>query len=608
MTSWTSNVDEAGLTSLPSDYHGARRSGSLRILFLSAWCGLVAGLFETGITILRKRYVDLNHANGVSGHFVWLVPVVNLVTFVIIGVILSLVVRHGRRAQWMATRALGTLALLPPFWAAFPRIYAPAGLLLMMGVASRLVPALERRATGLARVVWLSFPAAACLVMILAAWCWGANRLEKWRAESRPLPPPFAPNVLLIVLDTVGAGHLSLCGYDRLTSTTIDEMAMSGICFERAQSTAPWTLPSHASMFTGRWPHELSAGWLTPLDARFPTVAEYLGARGYRTAGFAANLEYCTSDTGLARGFTTYRDFIYPELAVFHLAVVVDRLLDGILAVESFCTNELELPFLKVPAELVWHLFKQDRKEAAVVNREFLDWLSERQRNERPFFAFLNFFDAHCTYDLPASGIHRFGVAWKSERDMDVIRDWVSTQKRMPTEREITLARDAYDNCVADLDEQLGQLLDELERRAILERTWVIITGDHGENFSEHRGVFLHGTTVFQTECHVPLLIIPPGGAPSQTVVREPVSLRDIAATIVGLSGFEAGSPFPGDSLARFWNAPTRGTPPDRTGRSPVLVELAPQEGSLKPGPRAIQRPALAAGRPRRRRLVVHSA
>ena len=91
------------------------------------------------------------------------------------------------------------------------------------------------------------------------------------------------------MLDTVAADHLSLYGYERPTSPTMVELAERGIRFDRVQATSSWTLPSHASMFTGRWPHELSAGWLTPLDGTYPTLAEFLGSRGYATAGFVAN-------------------------------------------------------------------------------------------------------------------------------------------------------------------------------------------------------------------------------------------------------------------------------------------------------------------------------
>ena len=101
---------------------------------------------------------------------------------------------------------LGALTLLPPIWAASPRIYGPAGFLLALGIAARLVPVLERHATGFRRLVRISFPVVAGLVPILAASLWGDDRLKAWREEARPLPPPGSPNVLLIVLDTVGAG------------------------------------------------------------------------------------------------------------------------------------------------------------------------------------------------------------------------------------------------------------------------------------------------------------------------------------------------------------------------------------------------------------------
>jgi hypothetical protein len=184
MTSRMSGYNEPGAISSTSDNRATRRLRFSSILVLSAWCGIVAGLLETGITILRKRCIDLSHANGVSVHFVWLVPSVNIVLFVLIGLILSLIARRGVRGEWIASRGLATLALLPLFWAAFPRIYAPAGLLLMMGLAAKLAPAMERRAAGFARMVRLSFPVGIGLVAILGAWCWGADSLKASREAS----------------------------------------------------------------------------------------------------------------------------------------------------------------------------------------------------------------------------------------------------------------------------------------------------------------------------------------------------------------------------------------------------------------------------------------
>jgi arylsulfatase A-like enzyme len=179
--------------------------------------------------------------------------------------------------------------------------------------------------------------------------------------------------------------------------------------------------------------------------------------------------------------------------------------------VERFLEEWLDLDRLQPVVTQLWWLFKIDRKEAAVVNHEFLDWMARRRQPERPFFAFLNYFDAHYPYELPATAIHRFGVRPEDDPESNPIQDWLPLIQRGLSEKQVAALRDAYDDCVADLDEQLGRLFDELERRAVLDRTWVIITGDHGESFGEHPHVFLHGASLYQTELHVPLVIIPPG-------------------------------------------------------------------------------------------------
>ena len=378
MTRQDAGFDEAALagSTTPAARAGGLRTRSLLALF--AWCGLVTGLLEAGITVVRKQYFSSNHFDGMSRHSVWLVPLADVLLFVVAGAVLSLVVRWRAGSEGTAWRILATLALLPLIWSAFPRIFGAAGLLLAMGLAFRLVPIIERHRAGFGRFVRQSFPVAAMVLVVLAASCWLTDQVKLWREESRPLPPSACPNIVLIVLDTVGAGHLGLLGYGRPTSPTIDDLASRGICFKRAQATTSWTLPSHASMFTGRWPHEVSAGWFTPLDAASPTVAEYLGAQGYATAGFVANLAYCATDSGLARGFATYRDFIFPQLTALYLTTVVGRVVDGIQGVESAFTYAVGDPILRSPADFIWKLFGKGRKEAAVVNREFLDWLSRR--------------------------------------------------------------------------------------------------------------------------------------------------------------------------------------------------------------------------------------
>ncbi len=562
--------------------------GRFPVLIVSVWCGLVSGLLEVGTIVVRKRTFDPNQLYEMSRHFVWLIPLTNLCLFLALGVTLKLLARAWpRRVDWLAPRLLASLTLLPPLLVGLPRIHGLAWFAVTLGVAARLVPALERHAAGFRRLLRLSFPIVAGLVLVLAATSWGGDRIREWRQGRRPLPAPGSPNVLLVVLDTVAAEHLSLYGYGRPTSPALVELAGRGIRFDRAQATSSWTLPSHASMFTGRWPHELSAGWLSPLDGTFPTLAEFLGSRGYATAGFVGNCWYCASDSGLGRGFTAYEDYVFPRLTACKAASLVDRTVNGIRAMERFLEDRLDIDVLRVPVERLFQLVNADRKEATGVNREFLDWLARRRQPERPFFAFLNYYDAHSPYDLPSTRIHRFGSQSVDPRDGDMIQGWWSLDKTAISPRDIALAHDAYDDCIVDLDEQLGRLFDELGRRAVLDTTWVILVADHGESFGEHAGVFCHGTSLYQTELHVPLVIIPPGGLPSKRVVTEPVSLRDLAATIVDVLDFQAGSPFPGKSLARFW---------DRSSLSPsapaerALSEVVPID-PLNPDPLEMVKP-----------------
>ena len=260
---------------------------------------------------VRKHMLDPDRLYKMSRHFVWLIPVSNVCVFLTLGV--AWVWHRSLLAapRPLAGQALPVRALLlpvhsggfsPDLWSGMAGCGAGGG-----------------HAAGSAhRTPWSRFSAIRPLQLPGSrrdrgdpGWIDLVGRpIPATRESARPLPPPGSPNVLLIVMDTVAAGHLGLHGYNRATSTTLTELAERGIRFDSARAASSWTLPSHATMFTGRWLHELSVGWLTPLDQKHPTLAEFLGDRGYATAGFVANTFYCGSSSGLARGFTHYHDFI----------------------------------------------------------------------------------------------------------------------------------------------------------------------------------------------------------------------------------------------------------------------------------------------------------
>jgi arylsulfatase A-like enzyme len=580
----TSLLSRTAIADEPDASDHQARLGPVALLGLSAWCGTVAGLLEVMTVVARKRFFDTNQLMSMSRHFIWLVPLADLLILLLVGSAGCLVmILRPAGGRWAVERTLCALTWLPMVLVAIPQVYGLAWLLVTLGASVRLVPFLERHGARFRRVVLYSSPILAVTLAILAALPWAADRLQQGRERGRPIPKD-APNVLLIVMDTVAAEHLALYGYGRPTSTAIEELARRGSRFDAALSASSWTLPSHASMFTGRWPHELSVGWRTPLDAAAPTVAEFLRERGYATAGFIANTSYCAADSGLGRGYTVYRDFIFHELSPFRMAVMVQRSLDGLQAIGDVLRETLDLTWLKAGVTRVRERFESDRKEAAVVNREFLEWLANRPQPERPYFAFLNYFDAHSPYQLSPRRVHRFGAKPTEERDYRLIQDWWTVDKSRITPEQFAFVFNTYDDCVASIDEQLGRLFDELERRKALDRTWVIVVSDHGESFGEHAGVFLHGSSLYQTELHVPLVVIPPPGTPIKPVVAETVSLRNMAATIVDIAGFGPDSPFPGTSMAGVWQPSSPAPPADGSGEG-ALAELVPNETLDPAGP-----------------------
>jgi arylsulfatase A-like enzyme len=186
-------------------------------------------------------------------------------------------------------------------------------------------------------------------------------------------------------------------------------------------------------------------------------------------------------------------------------------------------------------------------KNAPALNRELLDWLAGG--GDRPFFAFLNYYDAHSPYRSPDS----YDAKFRSGGDP-------RTQNRL----------DAYEACIAFLDDQLRELFDQLEQTGFLRNTLVVITSDHGEQFGEH-GIARHGNSLYRPVLEVPLVMAFPGSIPAGTRVRDAVSLRDIASTILDVTGIEPPGNIPGQSLKRYW---TRNAA-EAVDRTPVVSEVS---------------------------------
>jgi arylsulfatase A-like enzyme len=493
-----------------------------------------------------------------SADYVWMAPAADLL-FAIVVLLAVVGLGRWRRAWGGSTAVLGVLAALPILSVGFhiEGLHKGAVLLLAAGIGSQ-VGRLARYPRARRLFGWVP-PTALIMAALVVYLGVGMRRKlagqEAAAARALPAAPAGAMNVLLLILDTVREPSTGLGNPALHTTPALDAFATGGVVFERAIAPAPWTLPSHASFFTGRWPHELSAGWTTPLDARYPTLAEYLAQKGYLTAGFVGNLEFATRASGLGRGFVHYDD--YPaSFGQMVLSSSIGRALTGATWLRRIVGYH-ELP---------------NRRSAAGVTDAFLAWQAKQRGEARPFFAFVNFFEAHEPY-FPAGrsgSILWPGPRWtRYEHVVGLFTGanaWVA-EKWTLTPDEVEIHAGAYQRAVSEADTQAGRLLAELARRGVLDNTLVIIAGDHGEQLGEHH-LFEHINSLYLPALNVPLIVASPR-LPKGVRVAETVSLRDLPATVVDLLGVSAGAPFPGRSLAGHWATPAVG------GADTVLSELS---------------------------------
>lgn len=507
------------------------------------WCALVLSFVEGAFWTFEK----------VSGHevvglrYLWNLPLGYLLIFGCVGLLMTIAAQRlpaHRAFSWM----IGTSALIVFSAILFlaGRLHHAAVGLLAGGLAVQVAKRSRRHAHLFHLLVGWTAPWLA-LVVVGSAAVSVAWRYRTEQAAVAALPPAVEgqPSILLITLDTVRAQSMSLYGYSRATTPNIDRFAARGVVFDSALSTAPWTLPSHASLFTGRYPHELTAGYTTALDATYPTIAEVLQRHGYMTAAFVANDVYGPAEFGLARGFIHYEDVRSSPTAVLKATSLGKTLLSDLDLESRFGGHDTF-----------------GLKSAEQVGDDFLTWLEGRD-DKRPFFAFLNYFDAHDPYFSPS----QFGTMFsptqpRGDLQSRPLNEWSST--------DIRELNDAYDGAIAYLDHRLGVLLQELEDRRLLENTIVVITSDHGEHFGEH-GLLLHGASLYRPVLHVPLLVVYQGLVPAGGRVPSTVSLRDVSATVLDLAGLARATELPGRSLAPSWTESRPVLPSDNL---PVFSEV----------------------------------
>ena len=312
--------------------------------------------------------------------------------------------------------------------------------------------------------------------------------------------------MVLAVLDTVRADHLSCYGYPRRTTPAIDALAERGDRYAEARSTSSWTLPSHASMLTGRFPFHhgaqarkdpasgqvidaLPLREVAPDGSPMPTLAEVLGGEGYQCFAVVANGGYLGVRFGLDRGFDEYSE----------------KPPDG------------------------------RPRRAREVNRLALGMLEGRDP-ARPFFLFLNYMDAHRPYNvaaLPAEREAELPAADPADT-IELLNELVVTVLETDEAVDPALVERIlthYDRGIAHGDLAIEGLVSWLEAAGEWDRTLFIVTSDHGEFFGEH-DLAEHSKDIYEPGVRVPLVVRNPGQR-SGRVIDEPVSVVQIPCLVV---------------------------------------------------------------------------
>jgi arylsulfatase A-like enzyme len=532
---------------------------SLMIVGLGS--GIFAGLVE-GVGLLffqRLNWARWGPMIHVSREIIWISPIVDAVLFLSLTQICNVVARLVPRLP-----AIRVLAFLLTFFSLYDwltltgRLYHRACILLALGVAVAVARWCGKRESTFLQFWKRTSP------WIVAAWILAFAEIQggKWLHERNVvahLPPamPGAPNVLVIVVDTLRADHVSAYSYARPTSPNFDRIAQQGVLFENAVSTTSWSLPSHVSLLTGRYQFEHGLGnvqpepwlgWGSKSLGGFLTLGEALQQKGYRTGAFSANRTYFTTSLGFGRGFQHFEDYFQSPSDMFVRTLYGKEFARIYLNRSDKSKVKRALRFLGVNSRLDkdsdgsgdYGGAQGVRKRADVVNQEVLRWVNRGETH--PFFAFLNYFDVHYPYGGPPTDP-------KPQWDHGGLID-------------------EYDAGLKYADDAMGRLMQALDDDGLLKNTLVIVTSDHGESLGQH-GLTYHSQALYRELVHVPLLIWYPGHVPAGVKAPTPVTNAAIPATIMDLLGANAQGMFPSSSLSPLWHTGGGSDWPD------VLSELA---------------------------------
>ncbi|NJN88899.1 MAG: sulfatase-like hydrolase/transferase, partial [Leptolyngbyaceae cyanobacterium SL_7_1] len=370
------------------------------------------------------------------------------------------------------------------------------------------------------------------------------------------------PDVVFLVLDTQRADRLSCYGYPSMTSPHLDAFAAKATLFQRAIAPAQWTIPSHASMFTGEYPsvHHTVQSY-SVLPDRLPTLAERLTAGGYFTAGFCNNPLVGVINNGLRRGFYSFLNYSglltsYPNQAGACKGWV-DRYRQGFKRLIASMLNRVQTAFARSDALLalsftplmvpLWQTALSFKGNTTKSLDDAARLLIDRQgvATNQPIFSFINLMGTHMPYHPPRKYMEQFAPHVLRDRQAQSylrrfnsdVYGWLAPLAGELDEHQKATLDSMYDAEVAAQDEQVGRFLQTLQDSGALDHTLVIICSDHGEHLGEKQFIG-HSLSLYNELVRVPLMIYDPSGAlPQGASVDQVVSTRRLFHTVLTAAG-----------------------------------------------------------------------
>jgi arylsulfatase A-like enzyme len=504
------------------------------ILLVAAWTGLLTGLLEGAGWLILQRAGRLTQ---VWTEVLWITPALDLLLFLGLGLGLAALSSVVPRRWWWPTALF--LVGCGASWNVVSLYLGPivsrvALVVLALGLATTFMRAFRHFEAAALPFVRRTLPYLGGIAVALFLGVQGMNVLrERAQVNSLPVAEADAPDVLVVILDALRADHMSAYGYPRRTSPFLDALAGEGVLFERALSASSYSLPSHASMLSGLHPHEHGVEWLEFKvfeDAEYPSIAEAMRDRGYRTGAFSANPFWFTRVQGFGRGFIRFEDFYHSAADMAYRTVFGNNL----------TTIQLALGFDHVPG----------RKLGTESTDRVLDWVL--RDDDKPFFAFVNYFDVHAPYTPPQPYRGQFSDQEAPGGILNWLMDRRGDLQLTPEERQSEI--DGYDGSIAYVDAELRRLVEEIDSARGDRDLLVIVTSDHGEAFGEHGG-YLHARSLYREELHIPLIIHGPD-VPAGLRIDRPVTHTSLPATILDLVSNGTAPTFGSPSLVALWSDP----------------------------------------------------